>query len=82
MHASPRMVWMGLQCNECRWPMQAASLHLTSLSAEKTRTKAEIMDIDAGTSPIQQQRLAIAIRASYEGEIPDHATHFVQWITT
>lgn len=52
-----------------------------SVDAERHGFYGETMDMDAGTSPIQQQKLAVVITASYEGEPPDNATHFVHWIT-
>lgn len=52
-----------------------------SADAERHGYHADIMDMDSGISPIQQhQRLAVVITASYEGEPPDNATHFVHWI--
>ena len=74
--SKPILILYGSNAGTC----QALAQRL-SADAEHHDYYGEIMDMDAGTSPIQQKRLAIVIRASYEGETPDHATQFVQWIT-
>ena len=40
-----------------------------------------ILDMDSGIHEIQQKTLAIIITASYEGEPPDNASHFVHWMS-
>ena len=53
-----------------------------AVDAERYGYRGEIMDMDSGIDTIQQRSLAIIITASYEGEPPDNAAHFVHWLTS
>ena len=49
--------------------------------AERHGYHGTILDMDSGIRQIQRKTLAIIITASYEGEAPDNASHFVQWMS-
>ena len=49
--------------------------------AERHGFHGSILDMDSGIRHIQQKKLAIIITASYEGEPPDNASHFVHWMS-
>ena len=48
--------------------------------AEQHGLKGKVMDMDSGIQRIQQSTIALIVTASYEGEPPDNAVHFVQWL--
>ena len=49
--------------------------------AERHGYHGTILDMDSGIRQVQQKTLAIIITASYEGEPPDNASHFVHWMS-
>jgi cytochrome P450/NADPH-cytochrome P450 reductase len=44
--------------------------------------KAEPQDMDSGLSSIDKDQPLIIVTASYEGQPPDNAGHFVEWLST
>ena len=50
--------------------------------ADRYGYRGEVMDMDTGINTIKQNKLIVVITASYEGEPPDNAAHFVHWLTT
>ena len=51
-----------------------------SSDAERYGYRGKVMDMDSGITDIQDAQNAVVITASYEGQPPDNAAHFVQWI--
>ena len=40
----------------------------------------KVLDLDSGMKDLEAAKNAIVITASYEGQPPDNATHFVEWV--
>jgi cytochrome P450/NADPH-cytochrome P450 reductase len=50
-------------------------------SAQEHGFKAEPQDMDSGVSTIDKSKPLIIVTASYEGQPPDNAGHFVEWLS-
>jgi cytochrome P450/NADPH-cytochrome P450 reductase len=44
--------------------------------------KAEVSPLDSLTGPLPTDRSVVIITSSYEGQPPDNAIHFVEWLTS
>lgn len=51
-------------------------------AAQEHGFKAEPQDMDSGLSSIDRNHPLIIVTASYEGQPPDNASHFVEWLST
>ena len=48
--------------------------------AEKFGYAGKVVDMDSGITLIEDAKNAVVITASYEGQPPDNAVHFVEWL--
>ena len=50
--------------------------------AERYGYRGRVVDMDAGIPDVEAANNAVVITASYEGQPPDNAAHFVEWISS
>ena len=44
--------------------------------------RSRVADMDSGLTAIEQAKKVVIVTASYEGQPPDNASHFVEWLNT
>ena len=60
---------------------QTLAQRLTS-DAEQYGYKGKVVDMDSGITDLQDAKNTVIITASYEGQPPDNAVHFVEWVNS
>lgn len=55
---------------------------LVATDAGKFGYKGKVRDMDSSIPNLQKAKIAVIITASYEGQPPDNAVQFVEWVTS